>query len=74
MGKHKKKHIRIYAFTRRVSKLKYASFTLTLRQPYAAEIAALRSCGAGALVLVLRHFCNINGRFENKKLARDFPA
>ena len=26
---------------RRVSKLKYASFTLTLRQPYAAEIAAL---------------------------------
>ena len=40
--KHKK-HIKIYAFTRRVSKLKYASFTLTLRQPYAAEIAALRS-------------------------------
>ena len=26
-----------------MSKLKYASFTLTLRQPYAAEIAALRS-------------------------------
>ena len=25
-----------------MSKLKYASFTLTLRQPYAAEIAALR--------------------------------
>ena len=26
-----------------MSKLKYASFTLTLRQPYAAEIAALRA-------------------------------
>ena len=38
--KHKK-HIRIDAFTRRVSKLKYASLTLTLRQPYAAEITAL---------------------------------
>ena len=35
------KHIKIYAFTRRVSKLKHANFTLTLRQPHAAEIAAL---------------------------------
>ena len=40
--KTKKKHIKNYAFTRRVSKLKYANFTLTLRQPYAAAIAALR--------------------------------
>ena len=30
-----------------MSKLKYASFTLTLRQPYAAEIAALSPRGRG---------------------------
>ena len=42
--------MKIYAFTRRVSKLKYANFTLTLRQPYAAEIAAL-----SALPTILRN-------------------
>ena len=40
--KHKKFTAKFYALTRRVSKLTYASVTLTLRQPYAAEIAALR--------------------------------
>ena len=39
---------------RRVSKLKYASFTLTLRRPYAAEIAALR-CGPECTKIAHRH-------------------
>ena len=45
-----KKHIKMYAFTRRVSKLKYANFTLTLRQPYAAEIAALSAASFPCLL------------------------